>query len=732
MVAIKYIKGEFMVSIQDTVYPYLKNNIDKQVLKEIYTPTKKEMSFVYNNTRKGIIRFCFVVRLKTFQKLGYFVNIEKTPKKIIQHIGKHLGIDSIPDLSSYDKSRIRINHMDKIRSYLKIKASGKKSNQIMIQTIINAAQSREDLADIINAAIEELIQQRQELPAFSTLLKAAYEGRASVNTAYYTKIYNILNDNIRKNIDSLFFVDEDDSFSLWQRIKEEPKNVTVTHLREWVKHYEWLSTYSVPSKILTALPEVKINQLASEARSLNSARMMELKDKKRYAIAAVFIAKQMGMVIDSFGEILIKQVAKMHRKSNLALTEFIEQNQERVDVLVDTFHHVLIARKECESSDQLDKTIKNIIAGREDQLIEDCEVHSAHAGKNYYPFLPRFYKNQRPSLFDVLNIVTLEPTTKDNSLVVAIEFIKAHRSDRKKHIEISEAEAVLADSSWISDRWWKFIFGVSRWKRATQMNRHHFELCVFYYIMLGLKSEDLFIPGSDQFADHRPQLVSWEEYDKEIEEYGKQVELPTDAEDFIDHIQNNLDTIAEKVDRSFPENETVTIINNEPVIKKYKRRPTPPGLRTLEETIAKRLEPVSILDVLTYTQKWVHWDSVFGPLSGFDGKLDDALLSYLATTFCYGCNLGPFQTARSIKDIDRFHLAWVNKRHISEEKLNDAIVRIINAYNLFELQKSWGTGETASVDGSKWDIYEKISCRNTIFVMVVTVELAITIFQIII
>lgn len=204
-----------MVSIQDTVYPYLKNNIDKQVLKEIYTPTKKEMSFVYNNTRKGIIRFCFVVRLKTFQKLGYFVNIEKTPKKIIQHIGKYLGIDSIPDLSSYDKSRIRINHMDKIRSYLKIKASGKKSNQIMIQTIINAAQSREDLADIINAAIEELIQQRQELPAFSTLLKAAYEGRASVNTAYYTKIYNILNDNIRKNIDSLFFVDEDDSFSLW-------------------------------------------------------------------------------------------------------------------------------------------------------------------------------------------------------------------------------------------------------------------------------------------------------------------------------------------------------------------------------------------------------------------------------------------------------------------------------------------------------------------------------------
>jgi TnpA family transposase len=30
----------------------------------------------------------------------------------------------------------------------------------------------------------------------------------------------------------------------------------------------------------------------------------------------------------------------------------------------------------------------------------------------------------------------------------------------------------------------------------------------------------------------------------------------------------------------------------------------------------------------------------------------------------------------------------------------------INAYNRFNLPKYWGTGNQASVDGTKWDIYE--------------------------
>jgi TnpA family transposase len=55
---------------------------------------------------------------------------------------------------------------------------------------------------------------------------------------------------------------------------------------------------------------------------------------------------------------------------------------------------------------------------------------------------------------------------------------------------------------------------------------------------------------------------------------------------------------------------------------------------------------------------------------------------------------------------DRFQVAYVHQRHITEPKLLDARVSIINRYNRFHLPTLWGSGQPAAADGTKWDIYE--------------------------
>jgi TnpA family transposase len=114
---------------------------------------------------------------------------------------------------------------------------------------------------------------------------------------------------------------------------------------------------------------------------------------------------------------------------------------------------------------------------------------------------------------------------------------------------------------------------------------------------------------------------------------------------------------------------------------------------------------VHIIDALADTEHWLNWSRHFGPLSGHDAKLDNPRERYLIITFCYGCNLGPTQTARSIKGLDRRQVSFVNQRHITEESLNQAITRAINAYAQLPLQRVWGSGKSASADGTKWDLY---------------------------
>jgi hypothetical protein len=83
-------------------------------------------------------------------------------------------------------------------------------------------------------------------------------------------------------------------------------------------------------------------------------------------------------------------------------------------------------------------------------------------------------------------------------------------------------------------------------------------------------------------------------------------------------------------------------------------------LPMISQLLRERLLPVEILDALADTEHWLNWTQFFGPLSGLDAKLKRARERYLLTVFCYGCNLGPAQTARSVRGIDRFKLAFIN------------------------------------------------------------------------
>ncbi|WP_141558555.1 Tn3 family transposase, partial [Bacillus thuringiensis] len=211
----------------------------------------------------------------------------------------------------------------------------------------------------------------------------------------------------------------------------------------------------------------------------------------------------------------------------------------------------------------------------------------------------------------------------------------------------------------------------------------------------------------EKYADYRKQLISWDEFQIHRATFCEQAGLPTTAKEFKLQVYNKLEQTARTVDKSFPTNKAVTLRNGEPVITKPKKKRTSPLLKAVRKRIDEKMIPINVLDLLGDTEYWLNWTRFFGPISGHDAKLEKPTERYLTTAFCYGCNLGPTQTARSLSNIDRKHISWINDRHITEENIQKAIEWIINAYNRFKLPKYWGNGTSASADGTMWDLYEK-------------------------
>src|SRR5919204_6526242 len=114
-----------MASLHDTAYPRLRSHLTIRELTEVYSPTRDELALAQRATRGASAQLAFLVLLKTFQRLGYFVSLQSVPLSIVTHIASCAGIlFALVDLMGYDDSGTRRRHLALIRAHLGVHSYG--------------------------------------------------------------------------------------------------------------------------------------------------------------------------------------------------------------------------------------------------------------------------------------------------------------------------------------------------------------------------------------------------------------------------------------------------------------------------------------------------------------------------------------------------------------------------------------------------------------------------------
>ena len=127
----------------------------------------------------------------------------------------------------------------------------------------------------------------------------------------------------------------------------------------------------------------------------------------------------------------------------------------------------------------------------------------------------------------------------------------------------------------------------------------------------------------------------------------------------------------------------------------------------LEAAIHERLPERGWLDILIRTAYQIGWTRHFGPASGSDPKLRDALGRYVLTTFCYGTLLGPAQVARHMRNqVSAHQLSLAFHKHITTANLQAADTDVINAFARLDIAGIWGDGTVVAADGSQVNTWE--------------------------
>lgn len=701
-----------MPTIDDTACPRLRASIPRVELDYFYTPTQDEIDLSKVATRLPSSQLGFLILLKTFQRLGYFTIVAKVPNQVTKHIMKSSGLAHVElnDLVSYGQSSSRWKHQDLILSYLKVNPYSKEGEAIVIEVMRKAVQTKDDLVDLINVSVEELIRKSIELPGFSILLKKAKKIRSEWNENFFHKVNHGLTPSQKSYIDKLFF--KKDATSDWDLLKQDTGNPTLENLRTHLGKLKKLDGLSITSELLKEIPNTKIERIAAEAKTFDIWRMRRFSPEKRYSLALCLFVNSRSQVLDDFGQMLVKKLRRFHADAYADLDEWRIRHQSKAEELIGKLDTIAGSCSKTTSDRRKLREIEKAL-GNPDQVKRDCEAYTAYSNNNYLPFiLPRF-SSSRNVLFQILDEIQLIPTTDDQGLMSALKFIQLYRHCKDERVPTCTIHSgqvkKLVKLDWVSNQWWRVITGQPFHERSsTGVNRRHFEVCVFSQIADDLMSGDLAIVGSKEYSDFRDELITPEEYKKELKGFSEQVGLPLDnAKLFVKHLKEQLHETASRIDREFPENKWVSIKNGEPVIATGPRKGINRRLKILEAALTEKLQLTGILDVLMATEYWLGWTKNFQPISGQDTRLENPVPRYLATAFCFGCNLGPSQTARSLKFVNRKEISFIHHKHVTGKRLDRAITQVINCFNRFVLPKYWGPAKSASVDGTKWDLRDR-------------------------
>jgi hypothetical protein len=226
-----------MTAIERTAYPRFKRILSAKDLEEVYTPTPAERFLALRSTKGTVAEIGFLVLLKTHQRLGRFIPLSDVPFSILNHITKLVDSSlDVSDLETYDTSGTRQRHIPLIRAAREIQPYSPAARTCALKAMISVARTKEDVADLINVALEALAKDGFELPPFATLDKAAHHVRAITTRGLYRQVYQKLSPEARASLDQLFVVPPHAYLSPWEMLKQEPGSPTLMHMRTLIDH----------------------------------------------------------------------------------------------------------------------------------------------------------------------------------------------------------------------------------------------------------------------------------------------------------------------------------------------------------------------------------------------------------------------------------------------------------------------------------------------------------------
>ncbi|MBK3556780.1 Tn3 family transposase [Streptomyces sp. MBT56] len=752
-----------MTSIERTAYPRFKRLITAHELHLFFSPTRDELQWAADATDGDEHLLALLLMLKSYQRMGCFPALEEVPEQVVEFVRRQVELPE-GTLPVYRAERTAKHHRGLVRKKVGVKYDQGEARRIAERSIRKEAAAKNRPADLINIALEKVVEAGLELPGFSTFDKMASKIRTEVNASIREGIHDRMSPAQRAGLLRLLEERDSDGTTLFNRLKKPAKGPTWSHFKNLTKRREWVDELGDTSVWMGSVAAGKVTDFAGEADAADASELRDYAPVKQVALIACLTHKARMRVRDDLATMFCKRVATKIKKAKEELEAIRLAEREIVEALIGNYRTVLKnidadgpaqgalhkaaamtaeVRRALEGLDgeasvdevaqRLDGKVSPAVLAMAKALgvqagglgtvtravegfggfakeYEQIEKVSAHHG-NFWELLYGQIGRDRAVMFELAEKLEFTATSEDFRVLDALAHARRHQGARGEYITAFDEEGKEVDLSFATQNWRKAAVDKTR---TGQFVRKHFEAMVFTALAEELRTGDVAVVGSEEYVDWSKQLLEWEVVKEKLGSYLVEVGLCEEGESaafdgqvFRRQLEDKLRNAAAAADAGYPDNEGLVIdpATGIPSLKAHRSEGQRPSAKRLEQEVKARMPERSLMGIVARTAYWVDWWQRFGPPSGNEPKLDDPFGRYVITTFVKGTNMGPYEAARHIPGISGHELSYTANRHFSIVLLNEAIADLVNAHARLDISRAWGDGTAVAADGTHMDTY---------------------------
>jgi hypothetical protein len=329
-----------VTSIERTAYPEFKRLTSARVLHVFFTPTEDEAAWAQERTETPESLLALLVDLKCFQRMARFCAREEIPDAVTDHVRHCLGLapETEPDHGTDRTMRL---HRGMVRTRQGATRDPQRARALAAAAIRDAAQVRNHPPDLINVALERIIEASLELPAYSTLDNMATTIRAEVNEAIFAGITARMGPEGRQRAQGLLDTAGSDGRSMFNRLKKPAKRATWSRFKAQAEYLDEVDALGDTACWVEGVAPSKVADFAGEAAAQDIDTLSRYGDAKKLALVACLAHTARMQARDDLAEMLCKRVASIVKKAKTELEEIRLRQRAVTEQLIGTYRTVL-------------------------------------------------------------------------------------------------------------------------------------------------------------------------------------------------------------------------------------------------------------------------------------------------------------------------------------------------------------------------------------------------------